>query len=111
MKANPANGMASGEPSWKTSLRVALHQLGTQLPPDDDEQWDGEWMLPFEELRRASPGARVRWFSDSQEDSKHVYSDWLDIYVIWPPGRTPSGPGLPPDGTGGFMANEDSRWM
>ena len=40
-----------------------------------------------------------------------MYSEWLDVYVIWPPGRAPSGPGLPPDGTGAFMANEVSHWM
>lgn len=97
--------------TWKTSLKAALRQLGTQLPADDDEQSDDEWMLPFEGLRTAPRGVMVRWYSDSQEDADHVYSDWMDVYVIWPPGRAPRGPGLPPDGTGPFMADEESSWV
>ena len=57
MKTNPADGMASADPNWKTSLRVALRQLGTHLPPDDDEAWDGEEMLKFEELRESFAGS------------------------------------------------------
>ena len=97
--------------TWKTSLKAALRQLGTQLPADDDEQSDDEWMLPFEGLRTAPRGVMVRWYSDSQEDADHVYSDWMDVCVIWPPGRAPRGPGLSPDGTGPFMADEESSWV
>lgn len=86
-------------PFSRRTFLESLEERGVRFPADLEEQPLEVWAR----LAAAPAGCTVCWWTVHDLTVDHVYSEWLDVYAAWPPGRVPSVPGYLDAGDGWWL--------